>query len=222
MHPNCAPDHRLGISFIELLCAIAVLSMVTVVTVARLNIRAEFNQARCTHHLKETGLAFQQFANDNADRFPMKVSQTFGGAREAAAEGRVAGVFAVLADYHAKPEHVVCPGDTRSVALTMPVVTAKNLSYFVNLDADRSRPASPLLGDRDLTNPGANGTGAVLLTGLQVASDDSMEPTWSGTLHRDSGQLALVDGSVAQLAGSSLRDALRQAGQSPVRLLFPQ
>ncbi len=48
MHTNCAPDRRLGISFIELLCATAVLSMVTGVTVARLHIRAEFNQARCT------------------------------------------------------------------------------------------------------------------------------------------------------------------------------
>jgi hypothetical protein len=222
MHTNCASDRPLGISLVELLTAIAVLTVVTTVTVARLNLRAEVNQARCAHGLKETGLAFRQFANDNADRLPAHVSRTFGGAREAAANGEIAPVFRTLADYQAKPGHVICPGDARSAASAMPGLTAENLSYFIHLDADPSGPASVLLGDRDLKPVRSARAETAWVAGMHPV--DAREPAleWSGVLHRRAGNLALTDGSVKPVGSGTLGEALRSPSSGSARLLFPQ
>ncbi len=222
MHTNCAPDRPLGISLVELLTAIAVLTIVTTVTVARLNVRAELHQARCAHGLKETGLAFRQFANDNADRLPAQVSRTFGGAREAADKGEIAPVFQILDDYQAKPGHVICPGDARTAASAMPALTAENLSYFVNLRAEPSRPASVLLGDRDLKPVGSTRAEASWVTGTHTFDPGEPALEWSGVLHRRAGNLALTDGSVKPVNSLAARELMRSAVSGSAQLLFPQ
>ncbi len=222
MHTNCAPDRWLGFSLVELLTAIAVLAIVSTVTVARLKIRAELNQARCAHGLRETGLAFRLFANDNADQFPAQVGSVFGGAREAAAAGDAASIFRALGYYQLKPEHLVCSGDVRLPAVDISALTAGNLSYFLNLDAAQVAPAAVLLGDRDVTPAGAGRQEAGWITGERRLDQNGPAYEWSGALHRRGGNLAAADGSVKAVGTQGLDDALRPRTIASARLLFPQ
>jgi len=218
MHVYCTPVHRSGFSLVELLAAFAVLLVVTSVTVARLNYRAELHQTRCAYGLKETGLAMRQFANDNAGHFPAQVARTFGGARDAAAQGQILAVFVALAEYQARPAHWRCPADTRSVAPTLSRATVENLSYFINADAGQSGTPEALLGDRDLTAAGTGHTGSNWVSGVHRLSAGGGALEWSGVQHRDAGNLALTDGSVKLTPAPALPAAFGPSA----RLLFPQ
>lgn len=222
MRTKCVQSDRIGISLVELLCATAVLLLVTSVMVVHANVRGEANQARCRWNLKETGLAFRQFASDNGDRLPMRVSERLGGAREAATAGDVAGVFKSVADYLTVPEHVICPGDNRSAAATVTQVTTDELSYFVNTTADRSNPGAVLLGDRDVVAADSNRHAENWLKGVQEVTRATGKLTWSGVLHRESGHAAQVDGAVVQLKEGELTQALLAGDPARARLLFPQ
>jgi len=216
MHASCV-SARGGTTLVELLCALVVMTTITTVTVARMQVRADANRSRCAHHLKETALAFRLFANDNADRFPAQVSQTFGGAREAATAGRIEAVFRPLADYQARPEHLVCPGDTRSAGRSFSTLAVTNISYFVNLGAKGSASSEVLFGDRDLTAADRSSEEANWLAGFhRLSAGHAVE--WSGTLHRGNGNLALADGS----AGPAAVIGLPETQMSSAQLLFPQ
>lgn len=222
MRTKCVQSNRIGISLVELLCATAVLLLVASVMVVHANVRSEANQARCRWNLKETSLAFRQFASDNGDRLPMRVSQRLGGAREAATDGDVAGVFKSVADYLTVPEHVICPGDNRSAAATVTQVTTDELSYFVNATADRQHPGAVLLGDRDVAAADSNRHAENWLKGVQEVTRATKELTWSGVLHRDGGNVAQIDGAVVQLKEGELPKALLAGDPARARLLFPQ
>jgi hypothetical protein len=222
MRTKCVQSDRVGISLVELLCATAVLLLVASVMVVHANVRGEANQARCRWNLKETSLAFRQFASDNGDRLPMRVSQRLGGAREAAAAGDVVEIIKSVAAYLTVPEHVICPGDNRPPAATVPQVTTGELSYFVNATADRQHPGAVLLGDRDVVADDSNRHPDSWLKGVQEVTRATTELTWSGVLHRDGGNVAQIDGAVVQLNEGGLPKALLAGDPARAHLLFPQ
>lgn len=102
---------------------------------------------RCTSHLKQTGLAFRQWAIDHNDHFPMSVPAT-NGAMEAVLAGDVAMMLRVMSNELNTPKILVCPADQRRVAATvfdltaprpaLPFVNNSNVSYFVGVDASES------------------------------------------------------------------------------------
>lgn len=223
MHTNCArQSNRLGVTFIELLCATGVLSMVVSVTIVRCNLRVAAHQAQCVHNLKEMSLAFRQFANDNADRFPMQVPETLGGARAAANKGDLANVVRPLGDYSLHPEFAVCPADFRRAAASVAAISTAQLSYFVNVDADHESPNSTLLGDRNVVAGKADGAPGQLLTGLRQTAPDGRFLRWSDEMHRDRGNIAFADGSVKHVLSAGLPAVLSPSKGAAARLLFPQ
>jgi prepilin-type processing-associated H-X9-DG protein/prepilin-type N-terminal cleavage/methylation domain-containing protein len=209
---------RCGFTFVELLSALAVVLLLTTVTVVRLNLRAEWNQVRCTHNLKEIGLAFRQYANDNAGRLPMQVDEILGGARQSADEGRIDEVFRIVAWYGVDPVHFQCPGDHRE-SLSSARISAEAISYFLHLDADGSQPGHLLLGDRDLARTRDRMPGEQLAAGT-VDLRTSGPLRWSSRLHRGGGNAAFVDGSVKRV------ESVQRLGETPGslngRLLFPR
>lgn len=222
MRTKCVHSDRRGISLVELLCATAVLLLVASVIVVRANVRGEAHQTRCQWNLKETSLAFRQFANDNGDLLPMSVPRRFGGAREAAAAGDIVGVFKSVADYLTVPEHVICPGDNRFAAATVPQLRMSELSYFVSGFADQPHPGAVLLGDRDVVAADSRRHPDNWLNGVQDMTGATKALTWSGVLHRDGGNIAQIDGAVRQVKEGELPKALRAGDPSRARLLFPQ
>jgi len=222
MQLRCARSRLFGISLIEVLCATGVLSMVATVTFIRCNLRAEADQARCIHNLKETSLAFRQFASDNGNQFPMQVPELFGGAHEAAGSGEIAGIYRALSGYSLQPQHAICPADQRTPADLIATLEPKNLSYFLNLDAQRERPRALLLGDRDLMAGSSTRASGVLLSGIQKPGFAPETLRWSGDMHRKSGNIAFADGTVQRVPATALATVLNPADGSSPTLLFPQ
>jgi hypothetical protein len=170
------------------------------------------------NNLKQVGLGFIMWANDNGDKFPMQMKAAQGGSFEAIARGETFRHVAALSNELTRPRVLVCPRDDREPALAFADLRNTNLSYFVGLNADVNRPQTILAGDRNLTN-GLPRSSAIL----------TLEPDrpagWTAELHVEVGNLGLADGSVQQVNTAALRRQIEESQKSmapnPQRLQFP-
>ncbi len=186
----------------ELLAVIlvtAVAAMVLFSALARQRQRAL--RLRCINNLAQVGVAFQTWALDNGDRFPMAVEAEHGGSLEAAAPGEAFRYFQVMSNELLTPKPLICPADVRVPATDFgPGLSNTNLSYFVGIDAVGTDPQMFLSGDRNLTNGTALQNGILQLTPSRPAG-------WTHELHNRIGNLGLADGSVQQFTTARLGTA---------------
>ncbi|HEV2695079.1 MAG TPA: type II secretion system protein [Verrucomicrobiae bacterium] len=148
----------------------------------------------CVNNLKQTGIAFAVWRNDHDGKFPMDVAGTNGGAREAALDGNAAAIFRSMSNELSVPKVLVCPADgSRFIATNFSAgFGAKNISYFIGLDAARNLPATILSGDDNLE---VNGV-AVKAGIINLTADAFVN--WTTNRHR-SGNIVFTDGSVRSL-----------------------
>ncbi|HVV00043.1 MAG TPA: type II secretion system protein, partial [Verrucomicrobiae bacterium] len=110
---------------------------------------------QCVNNLREQGLAFQMFAHDHGSQVPASVSADSGGAADAAqTAAHLAGefyfsyrLFQPLSNDLVNAKLLWCPADTRLAADNFAELRNTNLSYFMALNADPSRPTSIVTGD---------------------------------------------------------------------------
>jgi hypothetical protein len=175
--------------------------------------------------VKQIGLSFRMWAQDNGGRFPMHVSTNAGGTMELVGAGTVFPHFKVLSNELGTPKIVICPMDSRTSATNF-ALSDTNVSYFIAPDADESLPGLWLTGDRNLTVGGA-----VLKPGLFTMHTNGVMG-WGAQLHSDRkvmrGNLCFVDSSVQQFTNASLRQAATNAlsawfavTNAPFRLIIP-
>jgi hypothetical protein len=153
----------------------------------------------CISNLKKVGLFFRTWANENEGRFPMSVSTNKGGSLECVQGGEVFRHFLALSNHLFSPKLLACPEDKERAGLAKWSMDFKdrNLSYFVNLDAEDRRPAMVLAGDRDITG------GVLALGNLMLFSSNSI-PSWKGAIHKQTGNVVFSDGSAQTLSGPGL------------------
>jgi hypothetical protein len=113
------------------------------------------------------------------------------------------------------PRTIICPADSRLPAMDWSSLANSNISYFVGLDAEATRPNMAVSGDRNLAIDGK------LLSGV-VALGTNSAVTWTRAIHRDAGNLALADGSAQQVTSPLLRQQLKNSGDATNLLVFPQ
>ena len=89
-----------------------------------------------------------------------------------------------------------------------------NVSYFVGLDSDESKPTSILSGDRTIT------TNGFLTAGFLTISANS-RVRWAKGLHTDVGNIAQGDGSAHQMSAAALQTFIQQKAEMPARLIIP-
>ncbi len=108
-------------------------------------------------------------------------------------------------------------------ALSLSASAKRNnaVSYFIGLDADEAKPNAILSGDRSIASsegvgaygPGATPTGAYNTTTHAMIANTSSR--WSdaptNNLHDFQGNVTIADGSVQQLTGQKLEEAIRFA-----------
>lgn len=219
-------SRRIGFTLLDLAMTIAALGVIGFLLLPRnTGCKTKATRITCTNNLKQIGLAYRQWAIDNADRFPMAVSVTNGGALEAVASGNLTLVFQVMSNELNTPKILFCPTDQRRVPATtfanptvkgaVPFLGNANLSYFVGLDSDETTPQMMLSGDDNLLVSGV----AVKPGILSLWTNTPV--VWSEKRHEKQGNVGLADGSVQGWSSAKLAEGLRNTGMGTNRFVFP-
>src|SRR5690242_5489741 len=130
-------NHRTqALTLVELLVVIAVLALIGAFILPELARRnARSSRIGCVGNLKQVGLSFRLWADDNNGKYPMQVSITNGGTMESATAGIVFPTFQVMSNELSTPKIVHCPTDTNRPFATNFTTdfTSSKISYFVAL-----------------------------------------------------------------------------------------
>src|ERR1017187_6706284 len=189
---NSTPRHftRQGFTLVGLLIIIAVLAILAAMLLPALaSAKRKAQRINCVNNLKQDGLAFRLWEGDNGDKYPMAVSTNKNGTMEYAAD--VFRHFQVMSNELSTPKILVCPADDRTAAASFAKLKNQNVSYFVGLDAEETRPQMLLTGDRNVTNGIAPEHSILKLVPDQPAG-------WTEAMHNGVGNIGLADGSVQQ------------------------
>ena len=177
-----------GFTLIELLVVIASIGILASMLLPALGkAKSRANRIKCVSNLKQIGLAFKTYANDNEDKFPW-----FAKSSGAAAVTALVPVWQAVGVElgNAKIMRSACDG-ARTDGTTFATITAANISYWFCVGADELKPSTFLAGTRNIA---AGTAGALTIT---AASTWSATSIMSGLL-ADQGQGTLSDGSAAQ------------------------
>ena len=163
----------------------------------------------------EIGLSPKIWESDHTNLYPMSVSTNYGGTLECFERGETFRYFQVMSNILATPKMVICPADTRQSAKDFgPTFGNTNVSYFVGMDADESKPQMPLAGDRNIVGGTKLANEILEITTNQLVN-------WSSKMHDGVGNIAMADGSVQQLTTGGLQQMLQQTGVVTNRLAIP-
>lgn len=205
-------SRALAFTLIELLVVMAIIGILASLLFPAVNRgRARAKRIACVNNLRQTGLAFQLFAHDHNGQFPMSVSANAGGSQELTSFSyQVAGEFffsfrhfQALSNDLVTPRPLTCPADTRIPAVNFSSFNNRNLSYFVGLRAEYSKPHSILAGDRNLTNDYPQ-----VPTLLRPQLNRGWR--WTAELHQFKGNLLFADGHVEEKTSQTLGPPLEQ------------
>lgn len=185
---------------------------------------------RCVGNLRQVGLAYQLWANDNGNKFPAQVPVADGGARELVQSGFAYASYLVMSNELNTPKLLICPEDPnpRRVIATVftrpetdvpgngiPFTNDCNVSYFVGVDANVARPTRFISGDANLlVNDSPSEQGMLLLwTNSHVS--------WQKDMHLQKANIGFGDGSVQSFKSRKLQEALIKTGMATNRLVLP-
>jgi len=208
--------------------------------------RSGHGRIRCVSNLKQIGLAFRIFANENNERYPFAVPNVTNEHTGVLVTSNVttAKVWMhcqALSNELQSAKVLMCPADrnrldnaaddlldTTPRSLSHPSKRDLAVSYFVGLPADETKAQAILAGDRNLSadRRGRFYSSAAAGGAIQVSPSSVWSDAWPPTCHGLQGNVTLADGSVQQATTQKLQQLLASAtndyGTNINLFLFPQ
>ena len=221
MKRRLSTQRTVGLTLVEVLVSIvvvAVLAALFIPAFARTKPRSD--GVKCVSKLKQVGLAFRMWSNENGEQFPWGVSMTNGGTLEFATSPQIFRHFLAISNELTSPKLLTCNADTQRTRVFSWHQLTNNapLSYFVGLDADENKPQTILSGDRNLTTNGKPARGFITF-------DSNLVFGFSREIHMSGGNIGLADGSVYQVTpyGLQKQNGLQfsTTGRQSIRLVIP-
>jgi hypothetical protein len=139
-----------ALTLTEVLVIVVVVAVLIVAFLSALRpLQRRVKKINCVNNLKQIGIAFRIWGEDNGDKYPMQLGLAEGGVRELAATGNVAAVFLVMSNELSTPKVLVCPVEPNPQLLRgfSTNFGNQNVSYFIGLDATYDRTNAILTGD---------------------------------------------------------------------------
>lgn len=222
MHSKNHPTNRSEAAFtlIELLVVIAIIAILASLLLPSLSTaKGKAKQTACLNNLKQVGIAFRMWANDNADKYPWVISTTNGGSL---GSPNWLDNFRVCSNELGSAAILVCPADlTHKPGTNWPNLDGNvNISFFVSTTADATKPQTILAGDRNVIG----GSGGLDPT-WTIYMGSSIDAAWDSTIHKQAGNITQTDGSVRFVKTPALRDQITAsfaAGLTNVTFSLPR
>ena len=197
-------------TLIELLVVIAIIAILAGLLLPALaSAKARGKRIACANNLKQCGLGFRIWANDNLDKYPWNVGSTNGGSadwEDFEVGGEWADHFRTCSNELSNLRILLCPSDSplRTAGPDWYNIDAiSNISYFVGTMSLPGKVQSIVLGDLNVTG----GSGG-LDPSWSIFRGSSIDAAWDETQHVNRGNLAMGDGSVAQVKTPDLRNQI--------------